>query len=353
MNHKICFCIDSLTIGGSTQVVFDVVSELSATSIVHLIVFFNNVDEKYNELLRNKNIKVYFLNKKQGFDILFLGRLRKTIREIKPDIISSHLSCTFYLSLVVNPNKILIYHTIHSLPSFDLPRIYRLFLQRRIKKNMIRLIGCSKYVTNEARLLYKVDVQTIENGILLPKFKERLEKHYDLCCVGRFCTNKHFMELLEAINELKNIGINCRLCICGDGPEKMNLIEYINNHKLSSLIKVFGKEKNVSDIYKDSKFYISFTEREGFPITYLEALAFGLPIISSNIPSIKEIVIDGYNGYLFDLYNKEQSINTIKTALKIEEYDYHKLSSNSKEIASNYTRQKMASKYFNLFVTDE
>ena len=81
---KICFVVQSMAIGGSSQVVFDLVRKfLNHSELrISLVVFFDIFDEKYSSLLSDSRLSVHFLHKKRGISLAFLRRLKKEINLI-------------------------------------------------------------------------------------------------------------------------------------------------------------------------------------------------------------------------------------------------------------------------------
>ena len=64
---------------------------------------------------------------------------------------------------------------------------------------------------------------------------------------------------------------------------------------------MIGKVANVSKYLQESDVYVITSKYEGLPLSMLEAISSGLPIISSNVGGIKDVITEGLNGYLYDL----------------------------------------------------
>lgn len=159
-----------------------------------------------------------------------------------------------------------------------------------------------------------------------------------LISVGRLVPSKGVSYLIDALYLLrKKIG-NIKLILIGKGPEEA---------KIKSQIRAYGLEKTVLH-YKDvsdselfsyyglADVFITPTLFEGLPIVVLEAMACSLPIIASDIPGMRGVVLDGQNGFLVPpsnsialagavekIYDKDLARNMGRTSEKIvEDYDW-------------------------------
>jgi len=101
----------------------------------------------------------------------------------------------------------------------------------------------------------------------------------------------------------------------GDGYLKKNLLQYAQKHleNIDNVDYTFLGElenKEVYNFYKDNEIdlFITMSESEGAPVSIMEALSFGIPIVATNVGGISEMVIDGYNGYLV---NHEKTLKEI------------------------------------------
>jgi glycosyltransferase involved in cell wall biosynthesis len=136
----------------------------------------------------------------------------------------------------------------------------------------------------------------------LPRVKQ--DKKYSdqmvIMTASRIVEHKRIDQLLEALANFENR--NWKLIVCGDGP---------NLEELKNLTKILGIEGNVSftgivsrdllfELMQQSDLYVSWSSEEGAPNVFIEALHFGLPVISANVGGVSEMIRDGFNGILLD-----------------------------------------------------
>ena len=120
-------------------------------------------------------------------------------------------------------------------------------------------------------------------------------------CASRLLRDKGIPELIEAVKILeKNYHIELR--VAGDifhkNPSSCTPQEIEEWSKISS-VTFLGKVSDMSSFWQGCDIAILPSHREGFPKALLEAAACGLPLLGSDVPGVREIVVDGVNGLLF------------------------------------------------------
>ena len=98
--------------------------------------------------------------------------------------------------------------------------------------------------------------------------------------VGRLTHIKGFDMLLEAWIKVNTVMPDWKLKIVGEGDSRAELTEFIKNNNLTGSVELVGNTNNVSDYYKEAEIFCLSSRFEGFGMVLIEALAFGLPIVS-------------------------------------------------------------------------
>ena len=166
-----------------------------------------------------------------------------------------------------------------------------------ITSNKLKLSRLGVFRDNNGKREYKVGSKTFVLG-LMSWFTQKKGIHY----------------LMQAILELKKKGSDVKLKLAGDGPLKSEFLEFIEKNHLTNMINYVGKVKGE----EKQKFYNSINafvlpsislknDQDGIPVVLMEAIAYGLPIISTEVSGIPEICIDNYNGFLI----KEKDVDSI------------------------------------------
>jgi glycosyltransferase involved in cell wall biosynthesis len=136
-----------------------------------------------------------------------------------------------------------------------------------------------------------------------------------LLFLSRFIKEKGIYELLAAFKYLHEKIPNLKLILAGDGPEKTNMQNYVYENSLQKNVEFCGfvRDENKAKILKSADIFVFPTYYgEGCPVSLLEAMAAGLPIITTPAGGIKDIFIDGINGILL----KEVTQNSISIAIE-------------------------------------
>ena len=341
---RICFVAQDMSIGGISTVISEVINNWNESDEIYLVLFFNNFDERYNFLRKKKNLKILFLEKTKTIDFKFFRKFSETINNICPSVISSHLTCVFYLKILGLTKKYKTYHTVHSEPSKDLPWVYRCFLNKDFKKGKISLIGCCDYITRKTSSLYKCKCITIQNAISTTAdcSKDNDCKETRFLYVGRLDKIKNVYLLIEAFEKADTQ--NSMLVICGDGPEYKRISKRIDACSKKDKIILSGKNSNVVDFYKNADILCLISKREGLPITVLEGINYGLAFLVTNVGGISSFVKDGFNGVYVETNSLSATINGIEFYLtnpaKVRNYKC-----NSLLVKKDIDSKKMALEY--------
>lgn len=357
---RLAILLPSLVVGGSTILVLNLLNLFVKDDDfeVRLFVFFDEKEAKYGQLINDNNDKILFLGKRKKIDFKFLRRLRKGLDEFRPDIVSTHLTSIAHLSMAYLMRRFpfCVFHTVHSLPSKDLPALYRLLVRKRIKKRQIQFIGVSKKIFDETIRVYKLrndECAFVPNGIFLPSDYDPTpiaERCYDFLCVGRFSKCKNFPDLIRAF-KIVNDGVEKHsLCLCGYGEEEEKIKALIYELGLQKYVLLFGKETPVAHLYERSKIFCLFSSYEGNPITILEAESFGLPIIATDVGGVSETVINNVNGILIQKSGDiEAESNAMKRLIDSKELA-QRMSLESYAIAKNHSIESTKEKYKAVFL---
>lgn len=193
---------------------------------------------------------------------------------------------------------------------------------RKIAETSDVLFSVSKPTADSLKANYgSRNVITIPLGIDVLSIKESIPsaKKFDLVYLGRLSAVKHVEDLLLAVDILKNKGMMMRVAIIGEGPMKAKLEDIVSKRNLMRNVCFLGQisDKDKFSILKSSKIFIMPSEREGFSIATLEAMACGcVPVVAvpkfPELFGISQFVKDYTNGIYFPV----SDIDTL--ALQIE-----------------------------------
>lgn len=166
--------------------------------------------------------------------------------------------------------------------------------------------------------------------------------------VGRMTWEKNFEQIIQiAVKLNKNKNRRFHITIIGDGPQYSKIMDLIKINNLSKMVTLVG-EKNfeqIIDFYKKFDIYIQTSVSEGSPLTIKEAMAAYLPVISSPISGIREIINDKFNGFLV----KNDANSFVESILKVVNMDKEDLIclrlNAQKSVIDKYSAEKISVKY--------
>ena len=150
----------------------------------------------------------------------------------------------------------------------------------------------------------------IYNPLTLKPGKRSDGQNKRFLAVGRFSPqHKGFDLLIQAFGIFAKKDQEWQLDIVGDGPEKEKFQQLIYENKLEKRITLHPFTNDIQQYYSSASVYVLSSRWEGFGLVLVEAMAHGLPIISSDLPSSKDIL--GYFGLFFkngDILNLAQRL---------------------------------------------
>ena len=182
---------------------------------------------------------------------------------------------------------------------------------------------------------YHFPVEVIYNPLTLEPGKASQGDSKRFLAVGRFShLHKGFDLLIEAFNIFAKDNKEWTLDIVGEGVEEPLYRKMIADYKLEGLITLHPFTNNIQEYYTKAQVYVLSSRWEGFGLVLVEAMAHGLPIVSSDLPTSKEIM--GDFGMYFTNGNVNELAEQLHQATKIE---WDKKSEEAIQIAQRFNIQ--------------
>jgi glycosyltransferase involved in cell wall biosynthesis len=136
-------------------------------------------------------------------------------------------------------------------------------------------------------------LMVIPNAIFVPAVERAPLDQPMILAAGRFETEKGFDRLVDAFSRISGKYPEWKLCICGSGTQEGRLKEQIERMDLSDRVILPGSVSNIQDYYRNASIFALSSRAEGLALVLLEAIAFGLPVVSFDLPSTKEVLENG------------------------------------------------------------
>jgi glycosyltransferase involved in cell wall biosynthesis len=164
------------------------------------------------------------------------------------------------------------------------------------------------------------------------------EDDFILGFAGRHVERKGCHDLILALGELKHFK-NIKLLIVGDGPKKEENIKLANKLGLERNIFFLGYIPDIRWFYSIIDCFVIPSHWEPFGIVALEAHATGVPVISSNVEGLNEVVLDAKTGFLFEPKNQKDLAKKIELLYNNEDLR-KKIIENGLRSVENYSLEK-------------
>lgn len=162
--------------------------------------------------------------------------------------------------------------------------------------------------------------------------------------VGRLALPKGFDTLIRAFAILQK-KIDARLVILGEGDKREELNDMINELNLQNKVWMPGYEKNPYRFIKKSDLFVLSSLFEGLPNVLIEALALGVPCVSTRCKSgPREILLEGRGGYLVDVGNAQQMADAMEKAL-VDKKNTEQMLQTAMNMLYRFTPQEVGKQY--------
>lgn len=282
----------------------------------------------YAEELARHGVPLSVLGKRWKFDPFCLSKLSRIIRDWRPDLIHGWLFAgNAYSRLVAGgrgqPPVIVSERCVDSWKSG-----WQLQLDRWQISRTARLVGNSHSVADFYRQQqFPADrIRVVPNGIELPApasdlpTADRDRRRAELCglppgakvvgFVGRLARQKRVSDLIWAMLLLESLRDDVHMVLVGDGPERESLERYTRDLNLESRIHFLGHRREIPAILPLLDLFCLASDFEGMSNSVMEAMAVGLPVVASDIPPNRELVIEGQTGHLVPVGDRAQFART-------------------------------------------
>lgn len=248
--------------------------------------------------LEKHQVRIIYLDKKRGFDISIFRKLYKVFSKERFDVVHMHRYITFYAvpsaALARIPVRI---HTIHSVANYDnhgLGRIFNKIFYHLFKTIPVALSEEVKKTVASTYHLKDQSIPVIYNGIDLSRLKNKsnyeLNETVSLLHIGRFIEVKNHRGLIDAFDIVRNNFAHIKLRLIGDGELRDEIQNYVKDKKMTETVEFLGLLDDCSEYLYKADVFILPSKVEGMPITLIEAMGSGLPIVSTNVGGIPDMI---------------------------------------------------------------
>ena len=297
---KLAMVISHFSVGGGQKVVLDLLKAIDKTRFeVKLFVHGAPVENQFTRELADCHIPVVFAPRDKRVSLRSYQRLSQALRAYNPDVVHIHLDTLYAPLWALFHSKKCIF-TVHSQAhrAFHKPIYIKLHRYLALHRDY-SITAVSDVIAKETEQLLNIPgkVTPIYNPV---EIQEPIARDTSDCIkcvhVARFFRVKNHKLLIDAFQIAHQSIPNLKLLLAGDGP----LFEEMQNHAkaigLTEEVCFLGNVENVGALLAQSDLFVLSSDSEALPISVLEAMAHGLPIVATAVGGVPDIVKD--NGIL-------------------------------------------------------
>ena len=354
---RVMIVIHGLETGGAEMMVLHLARELSRAGHPVRVVSLHGDDTDVAGLMRRAGVDVVALNKAGGPDPRTVLRLRAQMRDFSPAVVHTHLPVLEYVlpAARLYGRRVRIIHTVHNLAREETRHRVLRAVNRRAFSHGVVPVALNEEVRSSICREYALPpsaVPVVGNGIDLDAFRGPQRRGprgagARLLCVARLAPAKNHALLLRTVARLRESGRDVSLTLVGDGPLRGALEERARELGISERVRFAGRRTDTAAFYRDCDLFVLLSDYEGMPMSIIEAMASGLPVVATRAGGVAELVDDGVNGALVEA-DAAAAAGAI-AAICDDPALYARLSAGAVRTSSHYSAEAMMEKYVDLY----
>lgn len=260
--------------------------------------------------MEQAGVKLVYLDKKLGLDVSMIPKLVSVFRQERPDVVHTHLDVIKYAvpaAKLAGVGRCV--HTVHNVADKEaegrLQKLTNTFFYRLGWSTPVALSPQVQQTVLPFYGLKQEQVPVIYNGIDLSRFRPKSDYSQgdtvELVHVGRFTPQKNHDRLLRAFAALYENHPQCRLTLVGDGELRQQIEELVKTLRLSRAVTFAGAQADVRPYLERADIFLLPSDYEGIPMTIIEAMATGLPIVATAVGGVPDMLKPEESGLLVPL----------------------------------------------------
>lgn len=296
---KVLHILSSKTYNGAENVVCQINSMLQGTKD-NIELIYCSLDGPVRSHIEECKIRFIPVSRISKREIV------RVIQEIKPDIIHAHdMRASFVAALACKKIPLVSHIHNNNFDSRGLSLKSVLYFYAAIKAKHIFWVSKSSFdgyrfhnlLDSKSEILFNViDVKALYK-------KAELDENtydYDAVYLGRLTYQKNPQRLIEVLSKVIKKMPGFTAAILGDGEDVSEIKRLIRNNNIQNNVTYLGFSDNPYKVLQTSKLMIMTSRWEGTPMCALEAIAMGVPIVSTPVDGMCDLIVDNQNGYLSD-----------------------------------------------------
>lgn len=365
---KIVILTNDLLIGGVQKLVIDQITLLDANKFEFTVISLIQFPSKgtFYDLVPS-HVKLYKLNFKGIGDMGQWIKLFQILKKIRPNIVKSSLFFSNTIARILKPlvgykvivaehnteiRRRLSYKIINWLLA---PLAWKIVADSR---TVADFVSKSEYIKkNKFVVIYNgVELKVIEEAKKnFAMQKDAIRKEIGLGSddvvflnIAHISTQKNHQLMIDGFARFSNTYANAKLVIIGDGLLMPHIKERITQLGLTEKVILLGERRDIYRFYSIADFFLLTSIREGFCISAMNALAFGVPVITTRVAGLIEYIQDGVNGFFIENNAADLAIK-LDTATTLSKEQRSEMGNHAMLTAQHFSIEKYVATYEQLF----
>ena len=314
--HVVFQILPSLVVGGAERLVVHLMEHLSREGFSPVCICLESpLGTHYEARVRASGAPLYFLGKGARASGSVLRQLSVLFRQYRPAVVHTHIiGLNYAYPLMLRYRTPARVHTVHSLAQREVGVRVGAWVRQlafRYRLGGVVPVAVADEVRASIQQLYGYpDPPLIPNGIPTDEYApdpnkraqwrqtHGIEPHATvLTHIGRFAPPKNHLLLIEAFARV-HASTPLYLLLVGGGELEHAVREQVAGLGLENRVRFLGVRADVADILRASDVFVLSSRVEGNPLSVMEAMAAGLPVVSTAVGGVPELVREGETGLL-------------------------------------------------------
>jgi glycosyltransferase involved in cell wall biosynthesis len=318
------------------------------------------------QTLAQDGIPVWYMGKERGFDPLVLARVARTMEHFRPQVVHTHTYALLYASPYILSRRIpAMVHTVHNLAEREIDSWAGHLVRRIAFWRGVLPVAIAREVADSVRRVYGIDeFPLIPNGIPVDTYRgssidrERWRNKEGFAptdvlfvCVAGLRSQKNPALLLEAFYRGPASDPRAHLLFVGRGALKSELERQIGASGLQERVHLLGLRADIPEILNGTDVFVLSSDYEGNPLSVMEAMAAGKPMICTAVGGVPELVEDGECGLLVPQRSEKALADAMRYMLESPEARESMGKASARRAVERFDLRVMTEAYENLYRT--
>lgn len=361
----VVYSVLSLDTGGLERLVLELAFELRRRGDRVSVVCVERRGQ-LAEQVEKLGAEVFCLDKPPGRSKAAVDRAEQLLRRLSPDVVHTHqIGALWYLGQAAKRRgRIAVVHTEHTDHARHVKGLWGKIRNRIILKTYGRLAGkfccVSEDVSRSVRrwgTLPARKVTVVTNGIDTEKYVGRENRariradhrfgadDFVFGTVGRLAEVKRQDLLLRGMAKARADVPNAKLLIVGDGAERAALTRLARELGIGDAVVFAGYQAEPQAFLQAMDAFVLTSRHEALPLALLEAMAAGLPVISSAVGGIPDLVTNRKSGFLFESLNEGALVEALRRVTRERELSAAIAAEGRRLVRERYSLGRMVDEY--------